>query len=189
MEKDLRKEFIETSSGIAFYPYSPKEEQIDIHDIAHALSHLCRFGGHSKFFYSVAQHSIFVSEYLKKAGYSPLIQLYGLLHDATEGYMVDIPTPIKQGLPDYKKVENALHCIIWNALGLPQPTKEQWATIKEVDLLFQHCEANILLPNASWANPNLHIDYLVLHEEKMSEVRERFIELYNQLTKVVHTYE
>lgn len=185
MKKDLRKEFIETSSGIAFYPYDPKEEQIDIHDIAHALSHLCRFGGHSKFFYSVAQHSILVSDYLKQEGHSPLIQLYGLLHDATEGYMVDIPTPIKQGLPDYKKAEDVLHDVIWNALDLPHPTKEEWAIIKEVDVLFQHHEANVLLPKASWANPAIRIDYLVLMQEIMSEVRDDFLELYKQLREKV----
>lgn len=182
---DLRNEFIETSSGRAFYPYAPKEEQINIDDIAHALSHLCRFGGHCKFFYSVGQHSILVSDYLKQEGHSSLIQLYGLLHDATEGYMVDIPSPIKQGLSDYKKAEDVLHGVIWSALGLPHPTKEEWALIKEVDVLFQHHEANTLLPKASWADPTIKIDYLVLKEEKMSEVRDDFLTLYKQLYKKV----
>lgn len=178
------KKYIETSSGKAFYPYNPAAEQIDINDIAHAISQLCRFGGHSKQFYSVAQHSILVSKYLRDNGESPVIQLYGLLHDATEGYMVDLPTPIKQLLPDYRAAEDRLHDIIWEALGLQKPTEEEWKVVKNADIQFQNYEATILLPVASWADKTVKLDY-ELKEELISDVKAEFLSLYHQLMRIV----
>lgn len=180
---ELRTSFIETASGIAFYPYQPKTDQININDISHALSHLCRFGGHSKFFYSVAQHSILVSEYLKREGRSPLIQLYGLLHDASEGYLVDLPSPLKKGMPDYVEIEKGLQMIIWDALGIPVPSDEINKVIKDVDVLFQNYEANILLPVAAWADKSVSIKQLEIREEKMSDVRTKFLARFNELIK------
>lgn len=82
--------WIQTYTGRKFYPLTPKAEDINITDIAWALSNLCRFNGHSKHFYSVAEHSIYVSENSPKQ-----YALQGLLHDAAEAYIGDIASPIK----------------------------------------------------------------------------------------------
>lgn len=176
-------EYIETSSGIAFYPYSPRVEDININDVAHAISQLCRFGGHCRHFYSVAQHSIWVAKYLKEIGAAPIVQLYGLLHDATEGYMVDIPSPIKKQLNLYKRAEDKLHVLIWDALGIKQPSEEEWRQVKEVDVLLQHHEANCLLPKASWADKSIQLDIVMIQEEKISDVKEEFLALWEELRK------
>lgn len=104
-----RGPWIQTYTGKAFFPLDPRPEDIDIEDIAHALSHLCRYGGHCNKFYSVAQHSIHVAEALPDD-----IKLWGLLHDATEAYLVDVPRPIKSLLPQYKDIE----ANIWDAIKL-----------------------------------------------------------------------
>ncbi|MFG0247924.1 MAG: phosphohydrolase, partial [Phycisphaeraceae bacterium JB051] len=78
--------WIQTYTGKAFYPLREDPGIIDIRDIAHALSLQCRFNGHCSDFYSVAQHSVHVSEVVPQA-----FALWGLLHDAAEAYMSDLP--------------------------------------------------------------------------------------------------
>lgn len=85
--------WIQTYTGKKFCLGLPIADVIDIVDIAHALSNLCRFNGHCKQFYSVAQHSVFVHDLL--AGESREIRFAGLMHDAAEAYIGDVPSPIK----------------------------------------------------------------------------------------------
>lgn len=87
---NLDEPWIQTYSGIRFTPTNPIEGAIVIQDIAHSLSLQCRFSGHCRDFYSVAQHSILVSYECE-----PGEELWGLLHDASEAYLVDIPKPLK----------------------------------------------------------------------------------------------
>jgi 5'-deoxynucleotidase YfbR-like HD superfamily hydrolase len=98
--------FIKTFSGKNIDPLCPDPEDILIEDIAHALSNQCRFAGHVREFYSVAQHSVHVSQLLQIAGEDSLTQLAGLLHDASEAYLVDLPTPIKRQMPKYCEAED-----------------------------------------------------------------------------------
>lgn len=106
--------FIQLYSGKSMYFLEPKEEDIDIFDIAHTLSLLCRYGGHCREFYSVAQHSVHCAEQA-----SPENKLEALLHDATEAYLVDMPRPIKQVLPGYKDIERNLDIVIRKKFDLP----------------------------------------------------------------------
>jgi uncharacterized protein len=105
---------IRTYSGIYFYPLAPDPERIRIEDIAHALSHQCRFSGHTRVHYSVAQHSVMVAHEVP-----PADRLWGLLHDAAEAYMVDIPTPIKLQIPKLIRVEDRLLRAVARRYGLP----------------------------------------------------------------------
>ena len=100
---------IQTYTGKSFNPLAFENEDygpIDLMDIAHALSHLCRFNGHTKRFYSVGEHSLHVSALLEHHG--PNIQAWGLLHDAAEAYRGDIVRPIKQRMPQFKAIEDGL---------------------------------------------------------------------------------
>lgn len=83
--------WIQTYSGGQMYPLDPRPGEIDIQDIAHALGNLCRFNGHVKRFYSVAEHSCHISDILPAD-----LKLAGLLHDASEAYLCDLPRPIKR---------------------------------------------------------------------------------------------
>lgn len=89
----MREAYIYTFTGKRFYPFAPGPDQIDIQDIAHGLALKCRFSGHTREFYSTAQHSVHVMELMQ-----PWDRLYGLLHDAAEAYLVDLPSPIKRTL-------------------------------------------------------------------------------------------
>jgi uncharacterized protein len=84
-------DWIQTASGKSMFPLDPRAEEICIEDIAHALSNLCRFTGHTRTFYSVAEHSVRVSWACELPH-----ELYGLLHDASEAYLSDISSPMKR---------------------------------------------------------------------------------------------
>ena len=104
---------IQTYTGKSFNLLPGENEDcgpIELMDIAHALSHLCRFNGHTKRFYSVGEHSLHVSALLEH--HEPLIQAWGLLHDAAEAYLGDMVRPIKQRMPDFQAIEDRLlQCI------------------------------------------------------------------------------
>lgn len=92
------EQWISTQSVEQFDFTNPKIEDIHILDIAHALSNICRFGGHSSSFYSVAEHSIILAEILERQGADKMTVLAALLHDATEAYLGDMPRPITASL-------------------------------------------------------------------------------------------
>jgi len=92
--------WIQTFTGKRFTPSEPKPELFDIRDIAHSLSMLCRYNGHCRTFYSVAEHSVRVSRIC-----APEEQRWGLLHDLGEAYMGDMPRPIKLHFPLFVEIE------------------------------------------------------------------------------------
>lgn len=94
---------MQTFTGLAFYPMDPHLDDINIEDISHALSMLCRYGGHTDRFYSVAEHCVHVSRMVE-----PEFALWGLLHDATEAYMGDLIRPLKRAMPNYVEFEENL---------------------------------------------------------------------------------
>ena len=124
---------ITTFTGNTFNPLDPKIDEIDIRDIAHALSLICRGNGHVKHFYSVAQHSISCYMEAKVRGYSHQIQLACLLHDGSEAYLSDIVRPIKAKLSEYLRIEDKLQDLIWEK-NLNSPlTEEERVKVFEVD--------------------------------------------------------
>lgn len=121
------KPFIETYTGKTFCPLAPVWADINVADIAHALANQGRYSGHSRFRYSVAEHSVRVSELLEAWGAPRKVQFWGLLHDASEAYLVDLPTPLKVtarlGDP-YREAERRLMRAVCKRFGLPvdEPT-------------------------------------------------------------------
>lgn len=108
-----RGDWTQTFSGKQFWPMSPRVEDVCIEDIAHALSMLCRYGGHCLRFYSVAEHSVLLSRAV-----SPENALWALLHDAAEAYLVDVPRPIKRHLGGYAAAEVRVMQTVTQKFGL-----------------------------------------------------------------------
>lgn len=132
--------FIETFTGGEFHPHKP---QFNLDDIAHALSNNCRFNGHCRRFYSVAEHSVMVANIMERylCEGDPL---EGLLHDGSEAYMSDMPAPYKQFLPDFQEMDRAIESSLREAWGLPAaPTP----ACKKADWLALFVEAYTLLPS------------------------------------------
>lgn len=129
---------IQTFTGKVFDVFNPDPDLICVEDIAHALSNQCRFTGHVQAFYSVAQHSVLVSDLAMD------FPLYGLLHDASEAYLTDVASPIKHH-PEfefYRKVEAKLQDVIYRRFGLYPVTPP---SVKEADGMALRMEAQQMM--------------------------------------------
>ena len=137
--------YITTHLKKHFDPVNADINDIEIADIAHALSLLCRANGHFPSFYSVAQHSIFCMKEAEARGYSPRVQLMCLLHDASEAYLSDVTRPVKAELPRYKEIEEPLQELIWNKyLQTPLSQEEQKLVFQIDDDILAHEFLNLM---------------------------------------------
>ena len=145
-----KTDWIETFTGKKFYPLEPDKDLIDIEDIAHALSFICRFNGHAPIFYSVAEHSLYCLYIARELNLDKITQLQCLMHDASEAYISDIPRPIKKYLPKYKDYENKLLDFIFEKYKIP---KKMPAIVKEIDTRMLKTECvQLFKPKNNWAS-------------------------------------
>lgn len=168
-----RPRFVETYTGGRFHPFDPSPEAVRLEDIAAGLAHTCRFGGHCRRFYSVALHSLHVSSELESAGTK--LAAYGLLHDAGEAYLGDIPRPLRNAFDGLDRAEAQIREVVWEAFGLPPPGEDEWALVRRADDRLLAYEAHELLADGSWAAepPALGYD---LDGGSTDRVRRRFLE-------------
>lgn len=167
---------LETVSGKKIDVTNPAPDTIDITDIAWSLSRMPRFSGHSIPYvpYSVAQHCIQVMKEL--APHGPEIQMYGLLHDAAEAYINDLPSPVKH-IPEIhaviKKLEDSLMSTIYKALDIRPPTAEEEAIVKIADKHQQAVEAyNFMYSRGSdWNLPKVSFKKLQEFEQPLTSVK------------------
>ncbi|KKM73571.1 hypothetical protein LCGC14_1409220 [marine sediment metagenome] len=169
--------WITTYTGRKFHFLDPQLDEIDIVDIAHALSLTCRFGGQCKQFYSVAEHSIRMAEIVLDE-----YKLFALLHDASEAYLPDLPRPEKAVLPQFKEMERDILVAIWDKF---MPSGYPWlgsgVVIKEADNILLATEARDLMPNTDdWAKlPEPLPDVIVPYPCRMAE--EEFLNCFDKL--------
>jgi len=153
-DKDRIGECIQTYAGGKFYILDPRPEEIRVNDIAASLSKLCRFGGHCLRFYSVAEHSVLVSQILEEWGEGPDVQFDGLMHDATEAYVGDVPKPFKGMLIGYKDIERRIARVIEDKFMRPRGSFEN-PVVKEADNAALRVEANLVMAHVEgWNFPH-----------------------------------
>lgn len=157
MTLQMRGDWIQTYTGRQFWPLDPKPEDIDINDIAHALANLCRFTGHCREFYSVAQHAVHVSQLVE-----PADQLWALLHDGAEAYLNDLARPVKRcaSLRAYREAEDYLQSLIYAKFGL---LGSEPASVKRADAQMLNIEARQLMGDVStWERTRDHVGCLTM---------------------------
>ncbi len=177
MSKEERYgDWMQTYTGKKFWPIDPRPEEIDIKDIAHALSMMCRYNGHCRKFYSVAEHSFIVSHFVPEE-----FALWGLLHDASEAYIADIVRPAKRFMPEYTKTESKIMGAVCRKfeLSILQPP-----IVKEVDVRICVDEAKSLMHDVSdWELPSegLGIERIACWSPEDAE--EWFLDRFYELTE------
>ena len=161
------------------YPLDPCAAELDIGDIAHALSNLCRFNGHVRQFYSVAEHSCHVADILP----APL-KLAGLLHDASEAYLCDMPRPVKRSpgfATIYLEAEDKLMACIAGRFGFAYPFGDE---IHAADNALLATEALQLMSplHPEWRDRFAPVDGLTLPCWTPMRARSEFLTRYHALT-------
>jgi len=144
--KKRKGDWAQLYSGKKFWPLDPKAEEIQIEDIAHALSLSTRFNGHCEKFYSIAQHSVLVSLIVKRDQ-----ALAGLLHDATEAYLGDIIRPFKKYLKQFQTIEKNVEKEIHKKFEIKNYDEKE---IKKADTILLLTEARDLMKSRpdKWDN-------------------------------------
>lgn len=152
-------EAISTHTGRSFRPLDPAPDQIALADLAHGLSNVCRGAGQTAFFYSVALHSIHVTEELARNDESERVQFYGLLHDAPEAYITDVPSPLKRHLPGFRAIEDDIQNAVWAAFDVEPPSADEYRAVKRADRALGQYELPELFPQQHWDGERPDLDY------------------------------
>lgn len=144
---------VETFSGNFVDTLNPRPETILLEDVAHALAATSRFGGHTRAFYSVAEHAVFCANYVFNLTIDREAARAALHHDDAEAYLGDIPRPLKSLLKDYKELEARMSAAICLALDVPGNAPPFDAVVHEADEFALFVEARHLLKSkgANWA--------------------------------------
>lgn len=164
---DAPKDCIRTNSGLYINVFNTKPEMICIEDIAHALASLPRWGGHLNRHYSVAQHCVLSARMAK----TKKDKKAALLHDSTEAFILDMPTPIKAKLKQYKRVENKLMGVIFKTFDIPYPYSPN---VKKIDTKLLHIEWENLVAEDNmefkcWGKKKAKKEFLKLYRKLFDE--------------------
>lgn len=189
--------YCQSFSGRKFWPLDPLPEDFCILDIAHALSHICRFGGHGKRFYSVGQHCLHVSRLastmIRDAGGTKeqirIAALTGLLHDASEAYLGDIITPFKRCLPEYRVIEHRVLNVIFKKFGVPYEAEKLPPEVMRADAIALATERQYIVNDLSidWHLPEKPEEpkgqrFFPSFEYKPAEIKAEYASRYLELT-------
>jgi hypothetical protein len=148
--------WMETYTGKQFYPLKPRSEDVDAIDIAHALAHICRYNGHSKFLYSVAMHCCVLSDYVYRESNDPHATLLALLHDASEAYCGDMVRPLKYRLAGYRELEDEIQACVYRAFKIaPDPAALKWIKNLDSQIVQDERRQVMLTRRNEWATDKL----------------------------------
>lgn len=173
--------WLQTFTGLQFWPLDPRVDQINIEDIAHALSLKCRFAGHCICFYSVAEHSYRVANVIKTlTSNDPKLTLTALLHDAAEAYTADVVRPVKKFIKQFGKIEHNLEKVISERFNLIFPFPE---TIKWADTILLATESRDLMcsPPKPWNFNNIKPIEKKIIPWSWDKAEKKFLEMYNEI--------
>lgn len=185
MTDNIKNASICTFTGKRFFLLDPVIKDIDIEDIAHSLANQCRWTGHCKYHYSVAQHSYYCSLIVPKRD-----ALYALMHDASEAYISDLSRPLKHYTPAgtaYMLQETIVMNAIKQRFGMP--SKEP-ASVKLADNQMLLAERGQLMPDTEWENKwwlanteECEVPNIKIRPWSTRHAKQMFLKRFNELYK------
>lgn len=170
---------ITTYTKVQFSPLNPHVTDVEIKDIAHALSLMTRANGHFPQFYSVGQHSVDCAKEAIAEGLDKETILACLLHDGSEAYLSDITRPVKQSLLQYGDIEKKMQDTIYEALLGHVPTKVQYEHVKRIDDMLLYYEFYHFMQEELYDKPEEPKCMPEFNERKMSDVEQEFLQIYS----------
>lgn len=176
-----RGDWIQTRSGVRYWPLDPSSTEVRVEDVAWALSGINRYGAMAPFSYSVAQHSVIIAELLYLSGHDEDTCLWGLFHDGPEAYLGDVPRPLKKQdeYAFYREVESMNMACIAEAMKLSERAIPK--IVKEYDERIIANEKAILFPNAAWEFPPPKPLPVVIEPWSREHAFDRFMSMYSGL--------
>lgn len=187
--------YIETYSGKKFWFLDPTDDMFDIDDIAHALSLNCRYTGHCREFYSVAEHSLLcaaiVLNTINDEDPDTLkLALTALLHDASEAYVTDLASPLKAHMPEYKEIEDGVQKALATKYDLPYPFPDIIHDADRIALKFEAEKLMVSKGEGWYGMENIVVpdfmDDMVINNFEPDEIKEHFIATFNMLIGGIH---
>lgn len=172
-----------TYTGRRFDPMKMTPEDVSLRDIAHALSLLCRGGGHMKYFYTVGLHSLNCAREAASRGWSDRLVLACLLHDASEAYLSDIIRPVKMHLSNYLEIEEQIMQTILTHFHLGDLTPEENALWHQIDDEMLSQELKNLMNGEHEMTPVPLTSEPDFRERPHEEVEEKFYKLAQSLVQ------
>lgn len=185
-----RGDWMQTHTGKAFYPLAPRVEDVDITDIAHALGNICRYNGHTRRFYSVAEHCVLLAHhFLDDTRHNWMTEkerlnlaLWALLHDAPEAYIGDMIRPLKRNMPDFQAIDDELTALIaqrYELVGTEIPV-----AVKRADTAILNDERDALHfpPPQEWDVPAERLG-VTIEAWEPSQARRRYLAMFERLTQ------
>lgn len=163
------------AGGTYFDFLAPDASEFTIEDIAHGLSNVCRFAGQCRHYYSVAHHSVLVSQLVPAED-----AFAGLMHDAAEALIGDVSKPLKDLLPDYRRIEKAVEAAVFARFGAPLAIP---ASVKQADLVMLATEQHLLMPDRegrSYAGGHAPLD-IRIPELSPADAKALFLRRYEEL--------
>jgi hypothetical protein len=168
-------DWIQTYSGRQFFPLDPRADEIHIEDVAHSLSLQCRYAGHCRRFYSVAEHSVHLARFVSAPN-----KLWALLHDASEAYLVDVPRPVKPALTGYKGLEQCVMLEIAIRFNLSWPMPQE---VHDADMRICVDEkAQNMAPGLMWGIDGLEPLGITLPCWMPQRAEREFLKCFRELT-------
>lgn len=173
-------DWMQTYTGRQFWPLDPRAEEVCIEDIAHSLSLQSRYAGHCLRFYSVAEHSVLLSDWLVAQGHDAETCLWGLMHDAGEAYVLDMVRPLKHSMPEFRKIEIAVLGAVSSRF---QMFPLQPAIVKEADnRILVDEKAQNMAPGLVWFTDRYEPLGVQLRFWSASEAESAFLDRFRSIT-------
>lgn len=158
--------YMHTANGFKYWPFDPRPEEIHIEVIAQHTATLARWQGatrHKKFksriFLSVAEHQVYVARYLREEMNRPDLELEGLLHDGTEGYIGDLIRPLKYS-PEFRApflaVEELNESPMAQRFNLVYPFPKEIKIADEAVCAAENEQCIFHHPDEEWESGKLH---------------------------------